>query len=56
VERFFKEVNPRLRGYYRGHQSSTYSRGSRNAGYNAANNARLSASQALPGGRKGIAS
>lgn len=56
VEKFYKHVNPRLRGSYRGHTSGAFSASSRNAGRSAADNARLSGSQALPGARKGLAS
>ena len=54
--KFYKSHTARLRGSYKSHQSSTTSRVSRDAGRTAADNARLSANQELPGARKGLAS
>lgn len=54
VHDFFKENTRHIRGRYQGHRSSTYSRIARGAGNVAADKARLSGSQELPGARKGL--
>ena len=56
LAKFYKSHTAKLRGSYKSHQSSTTSRVSRDAGRSAADNARLSASQELPGARRGLAS
>ena len=56
LDTFYKSKTGHIRGSYKSHQSSKISQVSRDAGRSAADNARLSGSQALPGARKGLAS